>query len=156
MSICPGRSAQNPTTNVPPPTNAASPASSHHLPPSNNQSVPQPRVPVGNSDTTSMYCDSTQVPVLLQTAQAHIFKVSSPKAMLEVRVIFDSGSQRSYITNSVRKLLNLDSRSTETMLIKTFGSTKNDKQICDVVSVGMLLKNGGGVGIITTHRAIDL
>ena len=102
-----------------------------------------------------MYCDSTQVPVLLQTARAHIFKVSSPKAMLEVRVIFDSVSQRSYITNGVRKLLNLDSRSTETMLIKTFGSTKKDKQICDV-SVGMLLKNGGGVGIITTHRAIDL
>ena len=63
--------------------------------------------------------------------------------MLEVRVIFDSGSQRSYITNSMRKLLNLHSRSTETMLIKTFGSTKNNKQICDVVSVGMLLKNGG-------------
>ena len=42
-----------------------------------------------------------------------------------------------------RKLLNLESRSTETMLIKTFGSTKNDKQICDVVSMGMLLKNGG-------------
>ena len=29
------------------------------------------------------------------------------------------------------------------MLIKTFWSAKKDKQTCDVVSVGMLLKDGG-------------
>ena len=29
------------------------------------------------------------------------------------------------------------------MLIKTFGSTKSSKQTCDVVAVGILLKDGG-------------
>ena len=90
-----------------------------------------------------MYCGSTKVPVLLQTARAHIFKIGFPKATREVRVIFDSGSQRSYITDNVRKLLNLDFKSTETMIIKTFGSTKAKRQVCDVVAVGMLLKDGG-------------
>ena len=104
----------------------------------------QSQTPVNNSsNTTSMYCGSTKVPVLLQTARAHVFKIGFPKATREVRIIFDSGSQRSYVTDNVRKLLNLESKSTETMIIKTFGSTKTNRQACDVVAVGMLLKNGG-------------
>ena len=93
--------------------------------------------------TTALQCTNAKVPVLLQTARARVFKVGSPKATREVRIIFDSGSQRSYITSNVKKLLNLDSKFTETMLIKTFGSTKNGKLTCDVVSIGILLKDGG-------------
>ena len=93
--------------------------------------------------TTALQCTNAKVPVLLQTARARVFKVASPKATREVRIVFDSGSQRSYITSNVKKMLNLDSKFTETMLIKTFGSTKNGKQTCDVVSIGILLKDGG-------------
>ena len=146
MSICPGGSAQNPSMNDSQSGNAVPPTSSHRLPPGNSSSlVPPPRLPIGNVNTTSMYCDSAYSPVLLQTARTRVFKVGFPKTTLEVRMIFDSGSQRSYITNStsVRELLNLDSKSTETMLIKTFGSARNDKQTCDIVLVGMLLKDGG-------------
>ena len=83
---------------------------------------------------------SSKTPVLLQTAQATITQgdhatVNSAK----VRVILDSGSQRSYITNRVRNQLNLPTEKTETMVIKTFGSEEERIQTCD--SVKFVLKS---------------
>ena len=57
----------------------------------------------------------------------------------KVRVILDSGSQRSYITNRVRNQLNLPTEKTETMVIKTFGSEEERIQTCD--SVKFVLKS---------------
>ena len=103
-------SAQNPSMNDSQSGNAVPPTSFHCLPPGNSSSlVPPPRLPIGNSNMTSMYCDGAYGPVLLQTAQTCVFKVGFPKTTLKVRVLFDSRNQRSYIRNSVRELLNLDS-----------------------------------------------
>ena len=62
-----------------------------------------------------------------------------------VRAIFDSGSQRSYITNKMKDHLLLNPRGTETMLIKTFGSDKGNKKFCELVCLGLSLCNGGSV-----------
>ena len=59
-----------------------------------------------------------------------------------VRVLFDSGSQRSYVINRVKTHLSLDTEQAETMLIKTFRSDKENKQECEVVRLGMDLKYG--------------
>ena len=56
--------------------------------------------------------------------------------------MFDSGSQRSYVANRVKTHLLLNTEHIETMLIKTFGSNKENKQECGVVRLGMGLKNG--------------
>ena len=144
VSICTGGPAQNCTS--PPQLNVSTPAGAPRQPPTvrNSSTGSQLPVPINNgSNTTSMYCGVAKIPVLLQTARACVFKIGSPNKTIEIRAIFDSGSQRSYITNKVKETLKLDSRSTETMLIKTFGSTRSGKQVCDVVSVGMILKNGG-------------
>lgn len=82
---------------------------------------------------------SSKTPVLLQTAQATILRADTPRNSAKVRVILDSGSQRSYITNRVRNLLKLPTEETETMLIKTFGSDEEKVQTCD--SVKFVLKS---------------
>ena len=67
---------------------------------------------------------------------------------MDVRLIFDSGSQQSYVTDKVKQSLSLDSQCVKTMLIKTFGSDKRGKQLCDVVSLGLSFRNGGTIQLL--------
>ena len=90
-----------------------------------------------------MHCNNHSVPILLQTVRAHVFKCSNPEETREIRLIFDSGSQRSYVTDRLVDLLSLDCHHTETMIIKTFKSSSGSKQACKVVHVGLKLKDGG-------------
>ena len=46
---------------------------------------------------------------------------------MRARVIFDSGSQKSYITQRARDQLNLPTMSTDSLLIKTFGTNVIDQ-----------------------------
>ena len=64
---------------------------------------------------------------------------------LDVRLIFDSGSQRSYVTDKVKSLLSLDCQCVKTMLIKTFGSEKRSKQLCEVVLLCLSTHDGGAI-----------
>ena len=52
--------------------------------------------------TTGLYIQASRG-VLLQTAQAIVFNPHQPDHSLEVRVILDSGSQRSYITEQLKR-----------------------------------------------------
>ena len=95
--------------------------------------------------TASLYCVDVSTPVLLQTARASVFKVNNPNDTREVRVIFDCGSQRSYITNELKNYLMLDPVCTETLLIKTFGAENRGRQVCDVVDLEVALQAGGSM-----------
>ena len=89
--------------------------------------------------TASLYCNDARTPALLQTARASVCKVNNhPTETRDVQVIFDCGSQRSYITDEFRNQLMLDSICTDTMLIKTFGSENCSSQVCDVELVVLL------------------
>ena len=57
--------------------------------------------------------------VLLQTATAVAINEDQSKSTT-VRVLFDSGSQRSYITDGVRRKLGLKSTNIETLHLNTF------------------------------------
>ena len=96
-----------------------------------------------------MHCISAKMPVLLQTARAHVYNDRTTQPTKEVRILFDCGSQRSYVTEGIRKSLSLRPDDVETMLIKTFGSDKENKQECSVVSLGLLLKDGGHLEMCT-------
>ena len=85
--------------------------------------------------TASLYCIDTRTPVLLQTAKASVCKVNNPSISREVRIIFDCGSQRLYITDELKGYLILDPVCTETMLIKTFGSENCTTQLCEQVEL---------------------
>ena len=47
------------------------------------------------------------------------------------------GSQHSYVTTRIGKTLDLKKVSTESMIIKTFGSEKGDHRVCDIVELKM-------------------
>ena len=71
--------------------------------------------------TTSTFYVNAKTSVLLQTATATVSNPNSLKS-LQARVIFDSGSQRSYISSRVWNALELLSLHSENLVIKTSGS----------------------------------
>ena len=63
--------------------------------------------------------------------------VKNPKDSkeLKIKVLFDNGSQRSYISNRVANSLNLPSESVENICISTFGNNQPSNQKANVVTV---------------------
>ena len=75
--------------------------------------------------------------VLLQTARA-VAKNTDGTKSTNVRILFDSGSQRSYVTNSLKSRLKLRPVKSETLHLNTFGENKYRKENCDVVHLRLL------------------
>ena len=71
--------------------------------------------------------------VLLQTARAGLASHEEPHGGIVVRLIFDTGSQRTYLTERARDALNLVTVRKVPMMIKTFGQDNETVQICDLV-----------------------
>ena len=59
---------------------------------------------------------------------------------LEVRLLFDGGSQKSYLSKRARDLLNLKSCGEQSLSIATFGSSRRTKKVCPIVNVCLTLK----------------
>ena len=85
-------------------------------------------------ETTTTASSATKGTVLLQTASA-IAKNEDGSKSIRVKVLFDSGSQRSYVTDSLKSRLGLKSKETETLHLNTFGEKNFRKQKCDVVTL---------------------
>ena len=56
--------------------------------------------------------------------------------------MMDTGSQRSYITESVKGRLALTATGQQHMTILTFCASKKGDHVCEYVKVGLKLKNG--------------
>ena len=93
-----------------------------------------------DSRTPSLVCSIHGKAILLQTARAVIFNPMKPKQTLKVRFLFDSGSQRSYMTDRVMKLLQLKSSGEQTLAIAAFGATQGQAKVCPIVSIGVCLR----------------
>ena len=91
-------------------------------------------LPLGNSPALTDYVDSNSS-VLLQTAVGLVkgFNHSDPE--ISIRIIFDSGSQRSYISKSSRKKLGLPALKYGKLLIKTFGQENEQLRTSEVVEL---------------------
>lgn len=90
--------------------------------------------------TTSTLCSTEKKAVLLQTACAVVHNPMKPEVVLEIRILLDSGSQRSFITDRAMKLLQLVPRGEQTLSIATFVALKEQTRVCPIVEVGVLLK----------------
>ena len=90
---------------------------------------------------TSLWVRSDRA-ILLQTAKVAAFNPSDPRASQLVRIVLDTGSQRSYITNSVKEKLSLVPDGEQCMSIMTFGSNEEKPQVCEFVKVGLTLRDG--------------
>ena len=73
--------------------------------------------------TTSTTSAKTRGGVMLQTATATAMNEDGSKSV-KVKILFDSGSQRSYVSDNLKSRLNLKSKKTETLHLNTFGERK--------------------------------
>ena len=89
------------------------------------------------SVSTSMYVDQSRGSVLLQTATAEIVRPGNDSYSPSVRLVFDSCSQRSYITKDLEDKLKLPVTGRESLLIKTFGESDARLRTCEIVQVGI-------------------
>ena len=100
-----------------------------------------PEAPPFSPTTTSLWMNSNRT-TLLQTAQATLFNPSDPEVNLCVRLVMDSGSQRSYVTTRVKEELALIPEGEQCMSVATFGSHNASPQAYEGVKVGIRLKDG--------------
>ena len=87
----------------------------------------------GQATTTSENANAKHR-VLLQTATAIATNEEGTKSTT-IRVLFDNGGQRSYITESLRSRLQQKSLNTEQLNLNTFGESKFKKKSCNVVNL---------------------
>ena len=59
-----------------------------------------------------------------------------------VRIVLDSGSQRSYVTNRLKEELSLCPRGEQSMNIVTFGAREESPHVCEVVNLCIVLNEG--------------
>ena len=59
-----------------------------------------------------------------------------------MRIVLDTGSQRSYITNLVKEKLSLVPEGEQCVSIMTFGCNEEKPQVCKFVKVGLTLRDG--------------
>ena len=84
--------------------------------------------PFQPSTSTALWADGRNA-ILLQTAQTTAFNLASPERSCNVRIVFDSGSQRSYVTEQVARRLLLAAEGEKSLTIMTFGSTKEQARV---------------------------
>ena len=74
--------------------------------------------------------------VLLQTATVYAVNPENSRR-IKVRVLFDPGSQRSYITSSLKSRLGLSTCKKETVHLNTFAQDQFKKQSCEGVRLDL-------------------
>ena len=75
-----------------------------------------------------MYEDNEKA-VLLQTVKATAFNLLNRDKQMDLQVVFDCGSQCSYVTDRVSRTLALEPHGRRTMSIAAFGA-KETRRVC--------------------------
>ena len=97
------------------------------------------------TESSIIYVESNTA-VLLQTAESLVGKVGSVmKAKHKARIVFDSCSQRSYISNRLSYTLNLETVESENLLIKTFGDEPPKVLACNRVKFAVTDTEGNEI-----------
>ncbi|CAB4034798.1 G2 M phase-specific E3 ubiquitin- ligase, partial [Paramuricea clavata] len=106
ISICPSNSKVKPNPPEQEASHQPTPSEEHpRMQPQGHQPTNQSREQPQNTHV-NMFVDALSS-ILLQTARAPIYNPKDPSKTLQARLIFDSGSQISYITSTIRDKLNL-------------------------------------------------
>ena len=101
------------------------PVQQQPVPPTNsNPTGMNPTASVFKPPTSTALCTSSNQAILLQTAQTTVCNPNEPQLAKHVRLILDGGSQRSYITEELKKALHLRPTGEQSMRIMTFGSVE--------------------------------
>ena len=85
----------------------------------------------------------------MQTATTTV-RILQDNSAVSIRLILDSGSQRSYITEKLAKGLKLPLDQTEKLSVVTFGSDKPKKIECRPSELSLILKDGSVMSLKVT------
>ena len=149
ISICPSNYREQPTPpeqevshpphppagNLPTPP-VDNPPVQHRGPQQVNQIQQQPE-----NTHVNMFVDAKSS-ILLQTARATVYNPNDPSKFSQARLIFDTGSQRSYITSVMKESLNLPILRRDTLKINAFGSRDDNMTSCNVVQFHLGTERG--------------
>ena len=91
--------------------------------------------------TTNVLCSDQRKTVLLQTARTIVCNSLNPRVSIELCVLFDSGSQRSYITARAVKMLALKPTGEQPLSIATFASASKQTKVCLRVNLKVHLRS---------------
>lgn len=105
-----------------------------------NASLNPEAPPFTTVPTSSNLCTNGMKAVLLQTARASVYNPAQPHRSIRVRVLLESGSQRSYISERAKGQLALQPTEEEHLCIAAFGSTREGPKVCPTVTIGMVGK----------------
>ena len=94
------------------------------------------------STTSTLYTDSSKT-VLLQTAVADVVNPKDRSRTLRVGIVFDGGSQKSYLTQRAKDSLALSVDCKKYLSIAAFGSRKGKPKQCEIVHLAIRTKHGG-------------
>jgi hypothetical protein len=108
----------------------------------------------GTTTTSNVQSNGT---VLLQTARTTATNSNGSRSA-KVRVLFDSGSQRSHISNSLKTRLKLKPVKNETLNLNlnTFGNSKFCKQNGDLVEYNLKGKDHGKLTIKALSFSVNV
>ena len=101
-----------------------------------------PYAPDTTNPTTSTFCSGAtkRKSILLQTALTVAHNPARPKFSTQLRLLFDRGSQRSYLTERAMALLQLEPTGSQALSIATFGAEEEQDRVCPIVSVSICLR----------------
>ena len=100
-----------------------------------------PDAPLYTPDvTTSTLWSDQGKTILLQMAHGVVQNPQNPWKFIEFRLLMDSGSQKSYLTDRAKKLLEFEPAAEQLLSTATFGSEREKTNICPVVDVRICLK----------------
>lgn len=90
------------------------------------------------SDTATLNSNTAKngKTVLLQTAQGIALNPDNGRSQ-PVRILFDNGSQRSYVADELRHQLRLKPKHHEKLQLNTFGDQHHKLKHCDVVQLNI-------------------
>ena len=126
----PGQSFTNVTVNPTVPGYAVNPVGNPAI--ASKCEAPQQK---GEGSATHTYYISAQNSVLLQTAKVIASSPNGKHGGITVRVLLDTGRQRTYVSARLRQALNLPSLKKECLLIKTFGNNSEQIENCNLVQL---------------------
>ncbi|CAB3989185.1 Hypothetical predicted protein [Paramuricea clavata] len=101
----------------------------------NNKGKGPPDSPKSNP-TATVFSD-TEEGILLQTATAPVCNPRRPEKIVSARILFDSGSQKTYISKRLKDALGLSPLKSDRLIIKTFGTAGEMVKTCEEVQVSV-------------------
>ena len=143
QSICESTSRKPPSNQVQPPGQQPSGQLSNKP---EQEATTRPALNENQPGVTTTSVTRSQRRVLLQTARTYAYNMDNSE-LVPVRVLIDSGSQRSYITSELQRKLGLKPIKTELLNLNTFGDSSFSKKECDLVNLRPQGRNGQDVEI---------